>query len=539
MGSENGPNKSQIEALYASIVGTSSDAIISKNLDGIIQTWNRGAENIFGWTADEIIGKSLTMIIPDHLLQEEVEIIAKLRRKETIDQYETIRRTKDGRLINISVTVSPIMDENGVVIGGSKIARDITDQFLMNKERAILAAIVSSSDDAIISKDLEGKVQTWNQSAERIFGYTAAEMIGKPIALLVPPEIPSEEPFILAKIKRGERVDHYETIRQAKDGRRIDISLSISPIRDANGTIIGASKIARDITEQKSIKRKAERLEELNRMKSAFFSTMSHEIRSPLGGIIGLADILTTEEGMPEEAKELAGDILEASQTLYKVLNELLDFSKLEAGKIALESQPFSPRELINEVIRVANPERLNRGLDLRSIIDPDVPETLIGDELRVRQVLMNLATNAIKFSEQGAVYIAVNVIESKHQKNSKHATETKQSKDDSSTSECIDFDANKITLEFKVIDTGIGMSEDTLERLFQPFVQADASTTRLFGGTGLGLSISKSYVDLMDGEIGVNSEPGKGSTFWFRVPFQTYKNGVTKSHDTIDNAAI
>lgn len=539
MGSENGPNKSQIEALYASIVGTSSDAIISKNLDGIIQTWNRGAENIFGWTADEIIGKSLTMIIPDHLLQEEVEIIAKLRRKETIDQYETIRRTKDGRLINISVTVSPIMDENGVVIGGSKIARDITDQFLMNKERAILAAIVSSSDDAIISKDLEGKVQTWNQSAERIFGYTAAEMIGKPIALLVPPEIPSEEPFILAKIKRGERVDHYETIRQAKDGRRIDISLSISPIRDANGTIIGASKIARDITEQKSIKRKAERLEELNRMKSAFFSTMSHEIRSPLGGIIGLADILTTEEGMPEEAKELAGDILEASQTLYKVLNELLDFSKLEAGKIALESQPFSPRELINEVIRVANPERLNRGLDLRSIIDPDVPETLIGDELRVRQVLMNLATNAIKFSEQGAVYIAVNVIESKHQKNSKDATEIKQSKDDSSTSECIDFDANKITLEFKVIDTGIGMSEDTLERLFQPFVQADASTTRLFGGTGLGLSISKSYVDLMDGEIGVNSEPGKGSTFWFRVPFQTYKNGVTKSHDTIDNAAI
>lgn len=524
MADPNGSEKPKIEALFASIVESSTDAIISKNLDGIIQTWNRGAEKLFGWKAEEIVGQSLSLLIPDHLLHEEAEIIRKLKLKERVEHYETVRLTKDGRLLNISVTVSPIFDDEGNVIGGSKIARDITEQYAINKERAILAAIVASSDDAIISKDLDGIVQTWNTSAERIFGYTAEEMIGKPIALLVPVEIPSEEPFILSKIRRGERVDHYETIRQAKDGRMIDVSLSISPIRDSHGTIIGASKVARDITEQKLIKEKAEHLEELNRMKSAFFSTMSHEIRSPLGGIIGLAEILTTEEGLPEESKELASDILEASQTLYKVLNELLDFSKLEAGKLTLECNPFSPRSMISEVIRIANPERLNRGLELRSIVDPDVPEMLLGDELRVRQVLMNLTTNAIKFSEKGSVYIAVNVIEEKHNDKSNSKNTVPLAESDDATKE-------PLMVEFKVIDTGIGMSEDTMERLFQPFVQADASTTRLFGGTGLGLSISKSYVDLMDGEIGVNSETGKGSTFWFKIPFQTSQNGNSNHH--------
>ncbi len=267
MADPNGSEKPKIEALFASIVESSPDAIISKTLDGIIQTWNRGAETLFGWKAEEIVGQSLSLLIPDHLLHEEAEIIRKLKLKERVEHYETVRLTKDGRLVNISVTVSPIFDDEGNVIGGSKIARDITEQYAINKERAILAAIVASSDDAIISKDLDGIVQTWNTSAERIFGYTAEEMIGKPIALLVPVEIPSEEPFILSKIRRGERVDHYETIRQAKDGRMIDVSLSISPIRDSHGTIIGASKVARDITEQKLIKEKAENLEELNRMK--------------------------------------------------------------------------------------------------------------------------------------------------------------------------------------------------------------------------------------------------------------------------------
>ena len=212
-----------------------------------------------------------------------------------------------------------------------------------------------------------------------------------------------------------------------------------------------------------------------------------------LGGIIALAEILCEEEDLPESAQGIADAVLESSRSLYTVLNELLDFSKVEAGKVNLECREFSLRNTIIDVIRMINPERTKKGLVLRSIVDPDIPESIVGDELRIRQILLNLASNAVKFSEKGAVYISANLLDSKDE---------------------------SLLIEFKVTDTGIGLSEDTIERLFQPYVQADPSTSRLFGGTGLGLSIAKSYVDLMGGEIGVSSKVNEGSTFWFKVPF-------------------
>jgi PAS domain S-box-containing protein len=240
----------EFRALLAAIVDSSDDAIVSKTLDGVITSWNRGAESIFGYPPAEAIGQHIFLIIPEDLRAEENEVLASLRRGEKIDHFETVRRTKDGRRIPVSLTVSPIRDARGVIIGASKVARDITERRQSQELRARLAAIIDSSDDAIVSKTLEGIITSWNRGAERLFGYTAVEAIGRHISLIIPDERRTEEDEVLARVRRGERIDHFETVRQAKDGRQLHISLTVSPVRDAQGRVIGASKVARDITER-------------------------------------------------------------------------------------------------------------------------------------------------------------------------------------------------------------------------------------------------------------------------------------------------
>lgn len=242
-------------AQYAAIVANSDDAIVGKTLDGVITSWNPAAERIFGYSAGEIIGQSILRIIPPELHEEEVRILQKLRRGEPVEHLETRRLTKSGRVIDISLTSSPIRDAQGFIIGASKIARDITAQTAAMRASNLLAAVVDSSDDAIISKTLEGIITSWNKGAENIFGYTAQEMIGQPISRIFPHDRLDEEPGIIARISRGERIEHFETVRKTKDGRLIDISLSLSPVRDVNGKILGASKIARDITAQKAARK--------------------------------------------------------------------------------------------------------------------------------------------------------------------------------------------------------------------------------------------------------------------------------------------
>jgi len=235
----------------AAIVESSHDAIISKSLDGIILTWNRAAERIFGYTAEEIVGKSIYLLIPPDREGDETLILGKVRCGERVEHYETVRRRKDGSLIDVAITVSPLFDSQGNVIAASKIARDVTGRTATDRSAYHFAAIVKSSEDAIISKDTNGIIQSWNKSAERLFGYTPAEIIGKSVLTLIPTERHSEEDEILGKIRRGERIEHFETVRQAKDGSLIDISLTVSPIKDNSGNVIGASKIVRDITEKK------------------------------------------------------------------------------------------------------------------------------------------------------------------------------------------------------------------------------------------------------------------------------------------------
>ena len=256
----------ELNARLASIVQSSDDAIIAKTLDGIITSWNIAAEKLFGYTESEMIGQSIMKLIPKDREGEESEIISKLKKGEKIDHFETKRITREGELLDISLTISPIRDSNGTVIGASKIVRDITDKKKREELNGRLAAIVQSSDDVIIGKTLEGIVTSWNNAAEKLFGYSEKEMIGQSITKIIPPERINEEYEILNQLRQGNKIEHFETKRMAKNGKLIDISLTSSPIKDSNGKIIGASKIARNISLQKETERLIYENEERFRM---------------------------------------------------------------------------------------------------------------------------------------------------------------------------------------------------------------------------------------------------------------------------------
>ena len=271
------------QALLAAIVDSSDAAIVSRTLDGIITSWNPAAERLFGYSAAEAIGQHVRLIIPPDRHAEEEDVLSRLRRGEKVDHFQTVRRTKDGRLIPVSLTVSPIRDATGRIIGASKVVRDTSESQQNDRLRARMAAIVDSSDDAIVSKTLDGVITSWNRAAERLFGYSAEEAIGQNILLIIPAERRSEEEDVLSKLRRGEKIDHFETVRRTKDGRHIPISLTVSPVRDANGTLIGASKVARDISErvlaQEALRRAQEQLEERVRERTAELSAANLALR--------------------------------------------------------------------------------------------------------------------------------------------------------------------------------------------------------------------------------------------------------------------
>ena len=357
--------------------------------------------------------------------------------------------------------------------------------------QARLAAIVESSDDAILSKDLNGVIQTWNAGAARLFGYRAEEVIGRPVTLLLPPERLQEEEQILARVRSGRRVEHMETVRVTKDGRRIDISLTVSPVKDRKGRIIGASKIARDITDRKRVegelKAAKEAAEAANVAKSQFLANMSHELRTPMNAILGMTGLALGEELSPT-LRDYLQTVKQSADGLLELVNEILDLSRIEAGGFQLESTPFDLGKTVEQVVKTLGVRACEKGLELVCDLG-NVPTQLVGDPLRLRQVLVNLVGNAVKFTSQG------------------HGGR-----------ECGrgSAEGENIVVQFAVADTGIGIAPEDQERIFAPFTQADASTTRQYGGTGLGLTITRRLVDLMGGRIWVESVPGKGSIFRF-----------------------
>ncbi|HEY8134193.1 MAG TPA: PAS domain S-box protein, partial [Thermoanaerobaculia bacterium] len=314
-------------ALFRAIVGSADDAITSTDLQETITSWNRAAERLYGYSAAEVIGKSNRMIIPPDRYAEEDDVIRRLRGGEGVQHFETVRIRKNGSPVDVAITASTIRDDSGSVVGVSKIARDNSARKDSERNGARLAAIVESSDDAIIGKDLNGVITTWNPAAERMFGYTAREAVGQAIRLIIPERHQDEEDMILSRIKRGESVQHFETTRCRKDGSCLPVSVTVSPIRNKAGVIIGASKIARDISDRKRTEAEAQRA----RRQAEFVAQMAEVLSGSLDYEARLKDL--TSLAVPSMADWAALDVLEADGHIRRVAVAHADSTKTQFDK--------------------------------------------------------------------------------------------------------------------------------------------------------------------------------------------------------------
>lgn len=491
---------------------------------------NRAFEMQFGVKREDVLGT----LGPYTVSAEQKALIDSndeqaLRTGKPLTCIEHITNFKDGSIEPWLCSKFLITDNGHKRIAG--VAISLADRKELDHTRSLLAAIVEFSQDAIVGKDLNGTITSWNKGAEELYGYSAHEAIGKPISMLIPADRKNDLPEILDKIKRDVRVTDYETVRVCRNGALKDVSISVSPIKNSDGRVVGAAVNARDITMLK--KTQAEILQlnktlhsrvyelaeqsaalqaardqalEASNLKSAFCANISHELRTPLSGIIGLNELLLHSTELSDEDRSMAQMVQESANALLSVVNDILDLSKIEMGKITLEYAPFNLGTLLKDCESLMAPSAHNKNIDFSLMMDPEMPELIYGDMSRLRQILLNLIGNAIKFTETGAVGIYGKVLEQN---------------DETSL------------IEIAVKDTGIGISNEEQRFLFKPFSQVDSSSTRRYGGSGLGLSISKRFVEMMDGAIGMESVKGEGSTFWIRIEFDRKKLHEAKDFST------
>jgi two-component system, OmpR family, sensor histidine kinase VicK len=469
----------------AAIVESSDDAIISHDLNGAIETWNRAAYRIFGYSSDEAVGRSVDTLFASHDHTDHRQLIQRFREGDSIAHLQTTGLTKAGETIPVSLSISPVLTPRGEIIGVARIVRDLSAQHRAERDAFRLAAIVSSSEDAIISKDLMGIVQTWNSAAERMFGYSADEMIGESITRIIPADRYSEEETVLTRVRAGLPVEHFETVRQRKDGTLIDISLSVSPIRTPSGLVIGASKIARDVSTQRQLARAAE---EANRVKDEFLATLSHELRTPLNAVLGYTRMLRAGR-LGTERQERAIDVIERNATvLHQLVSDVLDVSGIVTGKMRINMVPCDVSDIVRAAWDSVRPASDTKGVPIL-VQAPNQPVIISCDPDRMQQVFWNLLANAVKFTPPGG-QVSVNV---------RHG--------DGSAS-------------VSVTDTGVGLSPEALPHIFQRFWQGDSVNSRQTGGLGLGLALARHFVELHGGTISVaSSGPGTGATFTVTMP--------------------
>lgn len=656
----------------AMIMENSADAIIGKEITGKIITWNRGAERMFGYSRREAIGQYLSdLIIPDRLKKEETQILKQVANKETIERMETLRRRKDGTEFPVSATIAPILDVAGRVVGASKSVRDISQQkenerqireLNQNLEQQVrertaelagvntlLSTVMSATYEfTIIATDLTGTIRLFNKGAERMLGYSEADVVGKatPEIIHIPEEVEQYSQQLSAEYNetiqgfgvfvyhaRHGRSKQQEWTYVRKDGSRFPVRLVVTTMHDANGELSGYLGIAMDITQQRQaqaaleaardqllsttqtlltasktaglgiwrwnlsddslewndlmysfydlspalesnglslrhwesrihpedrervlrqlhdavnldqeytpafrvirdngdvrflqagayIERDAsgqairvtginldvtedymlrsslidakEQADAANAAKSLFLANMSHEIRTPMNAVLGMLQLLLKTQLLPRQ-QDFATKAQIAATSLLGLLNDILDYSKIDAGKLELDNQPFDLNKLMEHLAVVLSGNLNNKSIELLFNLDNQLPPYIIGDEMRLQQVLINLVSNAIKFTHQGEVIVATHLIA---------------------------LDDHQVTVRFSVSDTGIGISESQLSRIFDVFTQAEASTSRRYGGTGLGLVISRRLVEQMGGQLTVQSTPDVGSVFSCQLTF-------------------
>jgi PAS domain S-box-containing protein len=474
-GHETGTEPGTVDARshLAAIVDSSDDPIISKDLNGIITSWNHAAIRVFGYAPEEIIGQSILRLIPPELHHEEEQILNTLRAGQRIDHYETTRLRKNGERFPVSVSISPIEDAEGRIIGASKIARDISDRVKSDEFQFRLAAIVDSADDAIISKDLNGIVKTWNFAASRIFGYAADEMVGQSILKLIPENLKYEEDEILRKLRAGERIEHYETTRRKKSGELIEVSVTISPIRDDSNRVVGASKIARDISDRKRFEIlliQSEKLAATGRMAAA----VAHEINNPLESVMNLVFLARQNSPVGSKAHK---QLLTAEQELERV-------SHIARQTLGYYRETGAPAEvflhdLIENVLTVYHSKIVANSISLQTRFNDLQKITVSKGEML--QVFSNVIANAIDAMRAGGTL-------------------------EISTRKFVG--ASGPGIQIVVCDSGSGIATEHLPRVFEPFF-----TTKGNLGTGIGLWVARQLVESRGGQISIASNSGEGSS--------------------------
>ena len=474
-----------LEVTLASI----GDAVVVTDADGRVTFLNSVAEQLTGWSNQASHGQPLQEVF--HVINERtrapvVNPVARVIETGSIVGLanHSVLLARDGREIPIDDSAAPIRLPDGRFFGVVLIFRDITEQRRAELTRGWLAAIIESSDDAIVSKTLDGRITSWNPGAVRLFGYAPEEIIGKPIMTVVPPELHDEEVQVLARLRRGERVEHFETTRVAKNGRRIEVSLTVSPVRNEEGTVVGASKIARDIGERK----RAERLlREAERHKDEFLAVLAHELRNPLAPLRNAAELLCRQS--PTARIRMACEIIDRQlRQMTRLVDDLLDVSRIAAGRVELDIDVIDMGQLLGMAAAALQPT-FDAAQQQVTLTIPTEPLNVHGDPVRLLQVFSNLLQNATKYTPRGG-----NVR--------------------------VDLQRNASDAVVRVIDDGIGIPTHMLDKIFDLFAQVDPSDRRARSGLGIGLTLAKRLVELHGGTIQAHSS-GKdsGSEFIVRLP--------------------
>ncbi len=469
------------------------------DMDNQITRVNTTELAMLGYTAEEMIGRSVWNFIveekPEEIMPREVSPHARF-------EYQCTFRRKDGRKVSVLMRQKLITDERGAICGRRATLQDITA--LKRTERELRDAeekyrsIFENAIEGIFQSTAEGSYLSVNPALAEMYGYESPDALMSGITHIAKQlyVLPGRRAEFTALIQEKGAVSHFESEVYRKDGSKIWISERCRAVRDGDGKLLYFEGTAEDITTRReaaqAIKNARDVAVESARLKSEFLANMSHEIRTPMNGIIGMSDLLLDTELTPKQ-RDFTQTISNSADSLLTIINDILDFSKIEAGMLAFEEIEFQLPAVVEGAVELLAPRAAAKKIEMASLVYNGVPAGLRGDPGRLRQVLTNLIGNAVKFTEGGEVVVRAN---------------------------CQEESATHVVIRFTITDTGIGIDADAQRRLFQAFVQADGTTTRRFGGTGLGLAICRQLVQRMGGEIGVNSQPGKGSTFWFTARF-------------------
>jgi PAS domain S-box-containing protein len=461
----------------ASLVQSADDAIVGKTVDGVITSWNSGAERLYGFSAEEVAGRPFDLVIPEVARDAESKMLRRVAAGERIEPYEADRLCKDGSPVTVSVAISPIMDAAGHIVGVASMSRDLSARKLAETK---LRWMLEVAPDAILGVDASGSVELVNGQCERLFGYDRDELMGQPVEMLIPDGL---RPVDAGQIGAG-----LELVTLHKDGTEIPVEISLSALETPGGRLTMAA--LRDITDRKRIERQLReqnvQLERASQAKDNFLASMSHELRTPLNAIIGFTGTMLMRLPGPLNAEQehQLRLVQMSGKHLLSIINDLLDLAKIESGRVQIALEPVDCLQVIEDVVQSLQPLAEGKGLTLR-IETFDGPVTATADRRALGQILINLVNNAIKFSDSGEICLSL-----------------------------IPAAAGQGLLRITVRDSGPGIPQADLARIFRAFERSAASAKESDEGTGLGLHISVKLAELLNGTITVFSVVGEGSTF-------------------------